>query len=90
MGITPAFAEVDDHNLLSPTLENYIGFGAVVAMLILFIVVMLVLLSTFRVLTRLVLKSEGYTNAQIAAEMNPVKVKKRLSPKARFGINYSI
>jgi cytochrome c oxidase cbb3-type subunit 3 len=81
IGINPAFAEVDDHSLLSATAENYIGYGAIVATLILFIVVMLVLLRTFRVLTRLVLKAEGYTNAQIAAEMNPAKVKKAAKPK---------
>ena len=57
IGVSPAFAEADDHSLLSAGTENYIGYGAIIAMLILFIVVMLVLLRTFRVLTRLVLKS---------------------------------
>jgi cytochrome c oxidase cbb3-type subunit III len=75
IGVSPVFAEADDHSLLSSSTENYIGYGVIVAILILFIAVMLVLLRTFRVLTRLVLKSEGYTDAQIAAEQHPAKVK---------------
>jgi len=81
IGTIPAFAETDDHSMLSAQTENYIGYGAIVAVLILFVIVMLVLLRTFRVLTRLVLRSEGYTNEQIAAEMYPAKVKKGSKPK---------
>jgi len=72
----PAFAE-DDHSLLSPEMENYIGYGVVVAMLLLFIVVMLVLLRTFKVLTRIILKYEGRTEEEIAAELKPAKKEKK-------------
>jgi len=76
MALQPAFAE-DDHSMLSSVTENYIGYGVIIAMLILFIVVLLVLLRTFRVLTRVLLKSEGYSAAEIEAEMNPAKTKKK-------------
>ena len=77
--ITPAFA-VDDHSLITPEIQNYIGYGAIVSTLFLLIVVMLVLLKTFKVLTRIILKSEGYTEEQIVAEMKPAKKEKK--PKA--------
>lgn len=73
--IQPAFAE-DDHALLTADTQNYIGYGVVVFMLLLFIVVMLILLRTFKVLTRIILKYEGNTEEQIAAEMNPSKKEK--------------
>lgn len=69
-----------DDSLIPGDVMNYIGYGAVVTMLILFIIVMLVLLKTFRVLTKIILKNEGYTEAQIAAEMKPAKKEKK--PKA--------
>ncbi len=75
MGIQPALAQ-DDHSLLSGDVENYIGYGAIMAVLVLFLIAMLVLLRTFKVLTRVILKSDGYTREQIEAEMNPVKLKK--------------
>jgi cytochrome c oxidase cbb3-type subunit 3 len=68
----PALAD-DTHSLLSPQLENYIGYGVILAMLIVFIVVMLVLLRTFKVLSRIILKHEGKTEEQINAELAPVK-----------------
>jgi len=77
--ITPAFA-VDDHSLITPEIQNYIGYGAIVSTLFLLIIVMLVLLKTFKVLTRIILKSEGYTEEQIVAEMKPAKKEKK--PKA--------
>jgi cytochrome c oxidase cbb3-type subunit 3 len=73
--IQPAIA-ADDSLLPADTMNN-IGYGAVVAMLVLFIVVMLVLLKTFKVLTRIVLKSQGYTEEQIVAEMKPAKKEKK-------------
>ena len=54
----PAMA--DDHSLLSPEMENYIGYGVIIAMLLLFLGVMLVLLRTFKILTRLILKMQGF------------------------------
>ena len=81
-GSLPAFAEADDHSLIPPNIENYIGYGAIIAMLLLFVIVMLVLLQTFKILTRLILKAEGYTKEEIAAEMNPPKMKKTPKQKA--------
>lgn len=75
--IQPAIA--DDHSLIPSDVQNEIGYGAVILMLLLFIVVMVVLLNTFKVLTKLVLKSQGYTEQQIIAEMKPAKAEKRLS-----------
>lgn len=80
----PAFAETDDHSLIPTDIENYIGYGAIVTMLILFVIVLLVLLRTFKILARLVLKAEGYTTEQIAAEMNPPKIKKAAKPKGEI------
>jgi len=74
--VVPAFAE-DDHSLLSPGTENLIGYGIVVAALVLFIIVMLVLLRTFKVLTRIILKYEGQTEEEIAAELKPAKKEKK-------------
>ena len=80
IGIEPAFAD-DDHSLLSPDTQNYIGYGAIFAALILFIIAMLVVLRVFKVLTRVILRQEGYTPEQIEAEMQPEKVKKVKEPK---------
>ena len=75
----PLFA--DDHSMLPPDIENYIGYGAIFTILILIVVAMLVILRAVRVLTRVILKSEGYTNEEIAAELDPVKVAKEKKPK---------
>jgi cytochrome c oxidase cbb3-type subunit 3 len=77
--VKPAFAE-DDHSLITTDVQNYIGYGAIMLTLLLFIAVMLVLLKTFKVLTRIILKSKGYTEEQIIAEMKPAK--KEEKPKA--------
>jgi cytochrome c oxidase cbb3-type subunit 3 len=74
--ITPVFAE-DDHSLMTPQMQNYIGYGAIVFALLLFIVVMLVLLRTFKVLTRIIMKGEGYSDAEILAELKPQKKGKK-------------
>lgn len=75
MAIQPVLAD-DDTNLLSGAMENYIGYGAIVSMLVLFIIAMLVILRAVKVLTKVILKSQGYTESEIAAELQPVKVKK--------------
>jgi len=62
----PALAD-DDHSLLTPQLENYIGYGVILAALVIFIAVMLVLLRTFKILTRIILKYEGKNDDQISA-----------------------
>lgn len=69
------FAQGD--SMVSDELKNYIGYGAIITMLLLFLAAMLVLLRTFKVLTRIVLKSQGYTNQQIEAELKPVKKEKK-------------
>jgi cytochrome c oxidase cbb3-type subunit 3 len=72
VSVLPAFA-ADDHSLISSDVQNYIGYGAILFALVLFIVVMLVLLRIFKVLTRIILKSEGYTEEQIITELKPAK-----------------
>ncbi|HVW14414.1 MAG TPA: cbb3-type cytochrome c oxidase N-terminal domain-containing protein [Mucilaginibacter sp.] len=57
-GVAPVFAEGND-SLLSGETMNYIGYGTIVAMLLLFIGVMLVLLRTFKTLTRILLGPEA-------------------------------
>ncbi|WP_419701542.1 cbb3-type cytochrome c oxidase N-terminal domain-containing protein [Mucilaginibacter sp. NFX135] len=74
----PAMA--NDDSLIPGNVMNYIGFGAIVTMLLLFVIVMLVLLKTFKILTRVVLKQQGLTAAEIDAEMNPVRPKKEKKP----------
>jgi cytochrome c oxidase cbb3-type subunit 3 len=76
----PALAD-DDHSLMSPQLQNYIGYGVILAALVLFIAVMLFLLRTFKILTRVILKFEGKTEAQIDAELAPVKKATPAKPK---------
>jgi cytochrome c oxidase cbb3-type subunit 3 len=77
MGVTKnAFADGGD-SLMPDDVKNYIAYGAIVTMLLLIVIAMLVLVRTFNVLTRLVLKTEGYTNAQISAEMDPPKKQKK-------------
>jgi cytochrome c oxidase cbb3-type subunit 3 len=75
----PLFAE--DQGIIPADVQNYIGFGAIFAMLILFVVAMLVILRSVRVLTTIVLKSAGYTKEQIAAELDQVKPVKAKKPK---------
>ena len=67
-------------SLLPGETMDYIGYGAIIAVLLLLIIAMLILLKAFKVLTRVVLKSEGYSNEQIAAELEPAKKEKK--PKA--------
>jgi cytochrome c oxidase cbb3-type subunit 3 len=72
----PVFA-ADDHSLISSDVQNYIGYGAIVFASLLLLVVMLVLLKTFKVLTRIILKSEGLTEEEIIAELKPTKKAKK-------------
>jgi cytochrome c oxidase cbb3-type subunit 3 len=74
--VQPALAQ-DDHSLLTPEVQNYIAYGTIIFALLLFVVALLVVLRAFKVLTRIILRSEGYTAAQIAAEMNPAKKEKK-------------
>ncbi|MCO5948488.1 cbb3-type cytochrome c oxidase N-terminal domain-containing protein [Mucilaginibacter flavidus] len=78
ISVQPVTAAAD--SLLPGETMDYIGYGAIIAVLLLLIIAMLVLLKAFKVLTRVVLKSEGYTNEQINAELEPAKKEKK--PKA--------
>lgn len=80
--MAPTYAA--DDSLLSADTQNYIGFGVIVFSLLLLLVVMLVLLRTFKILTRIILKSDGYTDAEIAAEIAPAKTTKTVKPKNQF------
>ncbi|MFD0795594.1 cbb3-type cytochrome c oxidase N-terminal domain-containing protein [Mucilaginibacter litoreus] len=70
-----SFAQSD--SMLSDKTKNYIGYGLIIAMLVLFLVVMLVLLRTFRVLARVLLRSEGLTDAEITEKLQPAKKPKK-------------
>ena len=76
VAVQPVFAE-DDHSMLTPQMQNYIGYGAIVFALLLFVVVMLMLLHTFKLLTRIVLKYEGRTEVEIDEELKPAKAEKK-------------
>jgi cytochrome c oxidase cbb3-type subunit 3 len=78
-GCQPLFA--DDHSMIPSDVENYIGYGAIFTMLILFVIAMLVILQAVRVLTKVILKSQGYTNEEITAELYPAKIRKEKKPK---------
>jgi len=69
--VSPAVAA--DDNLISGNLMDKIGVGAIVFILLLIIGALLVLLRALKIVTRLVLKSEGLTDAEIDAEMKPAK-----------------
>ncbi len=80
--VTPVQAA--DDSLLSADTQNYIGFGVILFALILLLVVLLVLLRTFKILTRVILRSQGYTDAEIAADTAPEKELKAQKPKKQF------
>jgi cytochrome c oxidase cbb3-type subunit 3 len=80
--IKPAVAA--DDSLISADVQNYIGFGFILFALVLLLVVMLVLLRTFKVLTRIILKSQGYTDKEILAEVAPIKASQPEKPKKEF------
>lgn len=77
LGLTQAASAKGGDSLIPDDVKNYIAYGAIVTMLLLIVIAMLVLVRTFNVLTRLVLKAEGYTNAQVSAEMHPPKKPKK-------------
>lgn len=77
----PAMAE--EGSLLSPQMQNNIGYGAIIFMIVLFMIVMFMLLRVFKLMTRIFLKSQGLTDEQIAAELNPAKPEKVRKPKGQ-------
>jgi cytochrome c oxidase cbb3-type subunit 3 len=74
LSVQPAAAKSD--SLLSGETMNYIGYGMIAFTMIIILIAFLVVLRAFRVATRIVLKQQGLSPAEIEAEMNPVKVKK--------------
>src|SRR5476651_948925 len=70
-------ANAKGDSLISGEMQNYIGFGAIIFMMLLFVIVLLVLLRTFKVMTRVILRLQGYTNEEILAEMQPAKKEKK-------------
>ena len=78
----PTYAAND--SLIDADLQNYIGYGFIIFFLILLLIVLLVLQRTFNILTRILLRAEGYTEQEIAAEMSPPKAIKAKQPKKQF------
>ncbi|RWY54340.1 cbb3-type cytochrome c oxidase N-terminal domain-containing protein [Mucilaginibacter gilvus] len=74
---TSVRASAADDTITSGDIQNYIGYGAFVTVLIVILLAMLMLLRTFTVLTKIALKAQGYTNEQIKAEMHPAKKEKK-------------
>ncbi|GAA4923732.1 cbb3-type cytochrome c oxidase N-terminal domain-containing protein [Mucilaginibacter defluvii] len=80
LGTAPVMAA--DDTLMPVDTMNYIGYGAIMLMLVLFVVTMLVLLRTFKVLTRLLLGAEAkIAPAEPEAEVVPAKPKNSLVNK---------
>lgn len=71
-----------DDSLIPGDVMNYIGYGAIFFTLLLVVAAMLMVLKAFRVMTRIVLRQQGLSTAEIEAAMNPVKSKKEKKPKA--------
>lgn len=74
----PALAAGD--SLIPGDLMNEIAYGVIVTTLLLFVVAMLLLQHTIKIVTKVMLRSQGYTKEQIVAEMQPAKKVKK--PKA--------
>lgn len=73
--IQPVLAD-DDHTIVSDDTKNYIAYGLVFVMLILFVIAMLVILRALKIVSRILLKSQGYSDEQIETGLNPVEKKK--------------
>lgn len=84
--VLPAMAGADEKPLSGADLQNYIAYAAIMVMLLLFIVALLVVLRAIKVMTKVMLRQQqGYTDAEIAAEMDqerPKKVKNGIWLKA--------
>ncbi|MET3980243.1 cytochrome c oxidase cbb3-type subunit 3 [Mucilaginibacter sp. UYP25] len=74
---TSVGASAADDSMISGDIQNYIGYGAFMTVLIVVLLAMLMLLRTFTVMTKVALKAQGYTNEQIKAEMYPAKKEKK-------------
>ena len=78
----PTYAAND--SLIDADLQNYIGYGFIFFFLFLLLIVVLVLLRTFKITTTIILKSQGYTDTEIAAVLNPKKEAKPEKRKKEF------
>lgn len=83
------FAEDGDPELTSGQLMNYVGYGAIVFTLLLFVVAMLVLLRTFKVMTKVLMGAKAYKEmlAEEAAEKlakKTARIKEKGSLALRF------
>ncbi|GAC1312631.1 MAG: hypothetical protein NVSMB24_34500 [Mucilaginibacter sp.] len=67
----------DDHRLFSSKMKNYIGFGAIITMLLLFILAMIMLLRTFNLLARIVLKPEGDIEEKVIVPLRSAENQKK-------------
>ncbi|RKR83573.1 cytochrome c oxidase cbb3-type subunit 3 [Mucilaginibacter gracilis] len=78
--VQPVMAAND--TLIPADVRDYLGYGLISITLLLFIAVLLVMLKTFRILTRVVFKYQGTTEeAIIAAEKEEKAAKKIVKPK---------
>jgi cytochrome c oxidase cbb3-type subunit 3 len=68
----PHAMAADDNLISGPTMDK-IGIGVVILVMLLIVVALLVTLRALRILLRLVLKADGHTDAEISAELKPVK-----------------
>ncbi len=75
LAVQPAFAA--DDSLVPNDVKNYIGYGAIMLVLLLVLLAMVVLLRAFKALTKVLMTREEY--AAMEAEQKAAKVKK---PKA--------
>ncbi|RYY36792.1 MAG: c-type cytochrome [Sphingobacteriaceae bacterium] len=66
----------DEGSLMSDEMKNYVAYGAIVIMLLLFVVTMLVLLRTFKVLSKILIGTQPPEAAQIAEAPLEMKVEK--------------
>ncbi|MBE9664474.1 c-type cytochrome [Mucilaginibacter myungsuensis] len=75
--VLPAMAEAEEKPISTGDLQNYVAYAAIMGMLLLFIIALLVVLRALKVMTKVMLRQQqGYTHAEIAAELNPEQPKK--------------
>jgi len=69
-------ASAKDDSLISDEMKNYISYGVIAFMLVLFVIVLLVLMRTFRIMTQTILRLQGYSKAEIYEMEHPAKKEK--------------
>lgn len=83
MATLPAWAEDGETPLTSGELMNYFGYGAIAFTLLLFVVVMLVLLRTFKIITKVLMGAKAYK--EMLAEEAAEKLAKKAARKKEKG-----